>query len=114
MLKNFKDQLNKAGEVYLKIKVHPGAPISCVKDIIIDKDDCVNNEIIKLNINALPTRGKANQELIKFLSKEFSVDKNKFKISRIKIQNNGQNDSFNFLCFEFIIYLKFGAWNLYF
>ncbi|OGF27617.1 hypothetical protein A2331_04345 [Candidatus Falkowbacteria bacterium RIFOXYB2_FULL_34_18] len=90
MLKNFKDQLNKAGEVYLKIKVHPGAPISCVKDIIIDKDDCVNNEIIKLNINALPTRGKANQELIKFLSKEFSVDKNNVKIisgagSRIKL-----------------------------
>ena len=36
--------------------------------------------IIKVNIAAVPEKGKANRELIKLLAGEFKVDKDKIKI----------------------------------
>lgn len=48
------------------------------------------NEILKIKIKAPPLEGKANEELIRFLSKKWKIPKSKIKImkgltSKIKI-----------------------------
>lgn len=73
MLNNFKKQLQNKGELYLKIKVHPGVAKTAIIKIMDD-------ETIKIDITAPPIKGKANQELIRFLAKEFDVLKNNVKI----------------------------------
>ena len=73
MLDKLKQQLNNKGEVYLRIKVRPGAAKTAIKEIMED-------ETIKIDVAALPIKGKANQELIKFLADEFAVLKNNVKI----------------------------------
>jgi len=73
MLKKYIEKLEKQGEVYLRIKARPGAAKSEVKDILED-------ETIKINIAAEPEKGKANIELINFVSKTFAVNKNDVKI----------------------------------
>jgi len=65
--------LEQKGELYLRIKVLPSALKNEVKEILED-------ETIKINISAVPEKGKANQELVKFLAKEFEVEKNNIKI----------------------------------
>lgn len=76
MLEKFKKQLVDNEEVYLRIKVRAGAGQNKVKDIL--DDDSI--ETIKIDIKAEPVKGRANQELIKFLAKEFGVLKNNVKI----------------------------------
>jgi uncharacterized protein (TIGR00251 family) len=73
MLKEYIEKFEKEGEVYMRVKARPGAAKSEVKDILED-------ETIKINISAAPEKGKANDELIKFLSKMFAVKKNNVKI----------------------------------
>ena len=73
MLKEYIEKFEKEGEVYMRVKARPGAAKSEVKDILED-------ETIKINISAAPEKGKANDELIKFLSKMFAVNKNNVKI----------------------------------
>ena len=68
MLTDFKRQLNDKGEIYFKIKVIPGAAKTELKEKMADGT-------IKISVAAPPERGKANQELIKFLAKEFEVGK---------------------------------------
>lgn len=68
MLSKFKEQLNKKGEVYLKIKVRPGKSKTSVKDVMDD-------EAVKIDVAAAPEKGKANQELIKFMAKEFEISR---------------------------------------
>lgn len=72
LIKN-KEDFNKKGEIYLRIKVSPSSPATIVKQVLDD-------ETIKIDIVAHPEKGKANQELIKFLAKEFVVSKNNIKI----------------------------------
>ena len=89
MLELYKRQLKNRGELYLRVKVRPGA----VKTTVIKVMD---DETIKIDIAAPPIKGKANQELIKFLAKEFDILKNNVKIvsgagervKLIKIINN--------------------------
>lgn len=76
MLEKFKEKLRGGGEVYLRVKVRPGAVKSAVREVMGDED----NETIKIDIAAEPTRGKANEELIKFLAEEFGANKSKIKI----------------------------------
>lgn len=73
MLNKFKIQLESKGEIYLKVKVHPGAGKTEITDIMEDNT-------IKIDVAASPVKGKANQELIKFLAKEFEINKNNVKI----------------------------------
>lgn len=73
MLNNFKNKLNKNKELYLRIKANPGMSRTEIKEILED-------ETIKINIAASPEKGKANQELIKFLAKDFQVNKDNIKI----------------------------------
>ena len=57
----------------MQIKAKPGASKTQVKEIMADNS-------IKIFVAAEPVKGKANQELIKFLSREFDVAKNSVKI----------------------------------
>ncbi len=62
---------------YLRIKVIPRSKTNEIIEII--KDD-KKEETIKIRIKAPPEKNKANQELIKFLSKELQIPKSNFKI----------------------------------
>jgi len=73
MLEKYLNKFKQNKEVYLRIKARPGAAKSEVKEILED-------ETIKVAIAAVPEKGKANQELIKFLAKTFATDKNNVKI----------------------------------
>ena len=72
-LSEFKRQLRRAGEIYLRIKVRPQATATKVKDLMSD-------QTIKIDVAAPPVKGKANAELIKFLAQEFAVTKENIKI----------------------------------
>jgi len=58
---------------YLRIKVIPKSPKTEVVDILAD-------ETIKIRLRAVPEKGKANAELIKFLSRELKVPKENISI----------------------------------
>lgn len=73
MLSKFKEQFKNKKEVYLRVKVRPNSAKSEMKELMED-------ETIKIDIAAPPVRGRANQELTKFLACEFEVDKNNIKI----------------------------------
>jgi len=76
MLSDFKKSFNASGEIYLTIKAHPGMPKTVVKEIMKDEE----SEIIKIDVAAPAEKNKANEELIKFLAREFATDKSKVKI----------------------------------
>lgn len=83
MIKEFKKDLKFKGETYLKVKVLPNAPKTEFKDSLYDG-------MIKMSVAAVPEKGKANKELIRFLSKEFKVNKKNVRIisgagSRVKL-----------------------------
>lgn len=73
MLLEIKNKLKEKGEVYLRVKARPGASKNEIKEIMADGS-------IKIDISAPPVGGKANKELIKFLSQEFVVPKDNIKI----------------------------------
>lgn len=73
MLKNYQAKLNKNSEVYLRIKVRPGAQKNEVKQVLAD-------ETLKINIAAKPVNNQANAQLLKFLSKQFFVPAENIKI----------------------------------
>lgn len=62
---------------YLRIKVIPKSPKNEVTEIM---EDSEGEQIIKIRIKAVPEKGKANAELIKFLSKELLVPKENISI----------------------------------
>ena len=66
----------KKNDGYLRIKVLPKS----AKNEIVDIMQSPDGETIKIRINTLPEKGKANQELIKFLSKTLSVQKENISI----------------------------------
>jgi len=79
---------------YLRIKVIPKSPKSEIVEILKDES---GEETVKIRIKAVPEKGKANTELIKFLSKETGVHKDKISIlsgktsqlKLIKIKDHG-------------------------
>jgi len=83
MLDKFLKEFGLRNEVYLRIKVNPNSSKTEVREIM-------DGETIKINIKAIPEKGKANIEIIRFLAKEFKVNKGSIKIingagSRIKL-----------------------------
>ncbi len=59
------------------IKVSPNAKKNKIIDI---NKDMFDNFVFKLQIKAVPEKGKANEELIKFLSETFDVPKKEISI----------------------------------
>jgi len=62
---------------YLRIKVIPNSSNNEIKEIMTDDS---GEETIKIKIKAAPEKGKANTELIKFLSKELDIKRSKISI----------------------------------
>ncbi|NCT54812.1 DUF167 domain-containing protein [Candidatus Falkowbacteria bacterium] len=82
-LGSFKEILAKKRELYLRIKVIPGAGKNLVLEVLAD-------ETVKIALKAQAEKGKANLELISFLASEFKVSKENIKIisghsSRLKL-----------------------------
>jgi len=73
MLEKNREKLRINDEVYLRIKVHPNASKTEIKEIMED-------ETIKIDVAAVPEKGKANKELIAYLTKEFKINKENVKI----------------------------------
>ena len=83
MLSKYKKQLASKNELYLRIKVSPGSPKTLIKTVLDDGT-------IKIDVAAMPVKGEANRELIKFLARELDVAKNNIAIisgakNRIKL-----------------------------
>lgn len=76
MLAKYKEKLKTKDEVYLRIKIRSAMGKSEITGNLTDE----NGETIKINIGAPPIKGRANQELIKFLAKIFSIPKENVKI----------------------------------
>ncbi len=62
---------------YLRIKVRPKSAKNEITEIMKDHS---GEETIKIRIKAAPEKGKANAELIKFLSKELEIPKSSISI----------------------------------
>ncbi|MBI4232377.1 DUF167 domain-containing protein [Candidatus Peregrinibacteria bacterium] len=62
---------------YLRIKVIPKSPKNEIVEIMTDAE---GEETIKIRIKAVPEKGKANKELIKFLSKELGLSSSSISI----------------------------------
>jgi uncharacterized protein (TIGR00251 family) len=81
MIDDFLESYKKNKEVYLKVKVKPRATKNEIVDILED-------DTIKINISAVPEKGKANKELVGFLKDKFRADNVKIisgKGERIKL-----------------------------
>jgi uncharacterized protein len=72
-LPKFKLDLEKNGELYLKIKAIPGAPKTEVKAEMADGT-------LKIAVAAAPEKGKANMALLDFLAEEFGGPRGSVKI----------------------------------
>ena len=82
MLLKFKKELDKKEEIYLRIKVKPGASETSVMSVMDD-------DTIKINLKAKPIKGKANQELIKLLSDiDFEKLEQKSKNCKLAFEEN--------------------------
>lgn len=66
-------QLLEKNKGYLRVKVLPCSSKNEITDVMDD-------ETVKIRIAAPPEKGKANKELIKFLSKELEISKDRITI----------------------------------
>ncbi|HNV12273.1 MAG TPA: DUF167 domain-containing protein [bacterium] len=73
MLEKYIEELKNKKEIYLRIKVFPNSSKTKVKEIKIDNIENKNVETLIINIKAQAEKNKANQELMKFLAKEFKI-----------------------------------------
>ncbi len=81
MIDIFIQKLRQEKEICLNLKIKAGAKETKFKEIL-------PGNILKINIKSSPQKGKANQELISFLAKEFSVPKNNIKILKGQTNQN--------------------------
>ena len=73
MFDAFKEEMATKGSVTFAVRARPSAPATKAVEKLDD-------ESIKIAIAAPPEKGKANAELIKFLSKEFNTPKSSIQI----------------------------------
>ncbi|MBQ9731913.1 MAG: DUF167 domain-containing protein [Alphaproteobacteria bacterium] len=64
-------------KILLRVRLSPNSSCCKVCGIYTSADDC---KWLKINVISVPEKGKANQELIKFLSKELKLAKSAFSI----------------------------------
>lgn len=63
--------------IIIRVRVTPNSSKSAVSGIFTDAN---GQDYLKINLNAVPEKGKANQELIKFLSKFLKQSKSAFTL----------------------------------
>ncbi len=68
-------KLSDRGSLSLKLRINPGAKETFIQG---RREDGV----YKVNVAASPEKGKANQELIKFVAKELGVSSNNVTIEK--------------------------------
>ncbi len=90
MLNKYKKELEEGKEVYLRIKVFPGSNKTIIKEIKTDNIENKNVETLVVDVKSSAEKNKANQDLLKFLAKEFGVLEKNISIisgasSRIKL-----------------------------
>ena len=73
MIEDWQKTLAASGELYLRIKVRPGANISEIKGILAD-------DTVKIDLKAAPVGGRANTELIRFLAQVLNLSSSDIKI----------------------------------
>jgi hypothetical protein len=73
MFEEYIEDLANNKEIYLKVKVSPGTGRNALLGVMPDKT-------LKIAIAAAPEKGKANQELIKFLADNLLVRRYQVKI----------------------------------
>jgi uncharacterized protein (TIGR00251 family) len=64
--------------VLLRIRLTPNSSLLSVKGIFTDAEGC---DFLKIGVLSPPEKGKANHDLIKFLSKKLNVAKTDIKIA---------------------------------
>ncbi len=71
---NIQDHITRDGNKwYLRIKVAPKCPNTEVFAVLDDGT-------VKIRLRAIPEKGKANDELIRFLAKELEIHKNTIEL----------------------------------
>jgi len=73
LIDNYKKELNEKNKTVIKFKVIAKAGVTQFIGLMDDNT-------IKLAVAAVAEKGKANNEIISFLSKEFNADKQNIKI----------------------------------
>jgi len=73
-----KIKIPKSG--YIRVKVTPNSTKTELYDISQENIDERDVTTYKIRLNALPEKGRANQELISFLTKHLSLPKNTITI----------------------------------
>lgn len=63
--------------IILRVRVSPNSSKCGIVGIFTDSN---NQSFLKIGLNAVPEKGKANQELIRFLSKQLKQNKSSFSI----------------------------------
>lgn len=81
MKNELQKKLNEKGRIVINLKIKPAASQS-------EWAGSLDNGTVKINLKAQAEDGKANQELLKFLAKEFAVRENSVKILKGKISRN--------------------------
>lgn len=89
----------------LQVKISPNSSSLAIKGIFTDSD---NKDFLKITVVSVPEKGKANKELIKFLSKELGLPKSDIEIvsgetghfKKILLKNKSEQ-----------IMAKFDEWN---
>ncbi len=76
ILEQINSDILRRGEAYLRIKVRPGAPKTAVRGTL----DTEEGQTIKIDVAAPAEKGKANEELIRYLAEELKINKDKFGI----------------------------------
>ncbi len=80
-------------ELYLEIKAVPNAPKTEIAGFM-------ENDVLKIKVKAIPEKGKANKELIRFLAEIFEVKKRDVllisgeasRLKHFKIDGKDQSD----------------------
>jgi len=73
MFTKYRENLANNKEIYLRVKITPGAPTTVLKGQMADKT-------IKIAVAAPPENGRANKVLLDWLAKELEVRKYQVKI----------------------------------
>jgi uncharacterized protein (TIGR00251 family) len=73
--------LQKEGILYLSLKIIPNSQITKFAELMQGEED-----VLKIRVAAIPEKGKANKEIIRFLKKEFSAKKVEIVLGVVSVQ----------------------------